>query len=209
MELDELKSAWAQYDKKLEENLKLNEELLRKMNLEKTKKELQHPLIGEIVNIIALSLIILFIGSNTIKYLHELRFSIPGFISVAIALFGLTTTIMKTNKLLNIDYYGSSIIALQKEIASVNKFILTQRRIEYFLIPILIIAMTPIAFKIINNVDLYTRLTLFITEIVLILGVSFPITLWVNKYLYDKKFQNAKRFLEDIERFEREEIVNE
>ena len=48
-----------------------------------------------------------------------------------------------------------------------------------------------------------------VTEIVLILGVSFPITLWVNKYLYDKKFQNAKRFLEDIERFEREEIVNE
>jgi hypothetical protein len=30
MELDELKFVWAQYDKKLTENLKFNEELLKK-----------------------------------------------------------------------------------------------------------------------------------------------------------------------------------
>ena len=208
MELDEMKRAWAQYDKKLEENLKLNEELLRKMNLDKTRKELQKPLISEIVNMVALLLVILFIGSSTIKYSNELRFSIPGLITTIIAMFGLSTTIMKINKLLNIDYYGSSIISLQKEITTVNKFIVMQRRIEYILIPILSIAMTPIAFKVINNVDLYTRTTLFVTEIVLILGISFPLVLWINKHLYDKKFHNAKRFLEDIERFEKEETID-
>ena len=208
MELDEMKRAWAQYDKKLEENLKLNEELLRKMNLEKTRKELQKPLISEIANMVALSLVLLFIGSSTIKYINELRFSIPSFITTVIALFGLCTTIMKINKLLNIDYYGSSIIVLQKEITSVNKFIVIQRRIEYFLMPILAVTMIPIVFKIINNVDLYTRMTLFVTEIVLILGISLPLILWVNKHLYDKKFHNAKRFLEDIERFEKEETID-
>ena len=49
MELDDLKNAWTQYDKKLAVNLKFNEDLLRKMNLNNSKKELQKPLIYELI----------------------------------------------------------------------------------------------------------------------------------------------------------------
>jgi len=40
MELDILKEAWTTHNKKLDQNLKLNETLLRRLNLDNAKKEM-------------------------------------------------------------------------------------------------------------------------------------------------------------------------
>ena len=88
MELEELKSAWAQYDKKLTENLKLNEELLRKMNLEKSRKEMNTPLTYEISSFITGLIFILYIVSATIIHFNELKFLLPGIItSIIVAIW--------------------------------------------------------------------------------------------------------------------------
>jgi len=44
MELDDFKSMWAKYDKKLSANLKFNEELLRRMSIDKSKRVLLKPI---------------------------------------------------------------------------------------------------------------------------------------------------------------------
>ncbi len=41
-------------------------------------------------------------------------------------------------------------------------------------------------------------------EVVVIIGVSYPATIWINKHLYDRKFKNAERLLEELEKFEKE-----
>ena len=41
MELDELKIAWTQIDKRLSDNLKLNEDLLEKITLGKSKMKMK------------------------------------------------------------------------------------------------------------------------------------------------------------------------
>ena len=56
MELDELKSAWAQYDKKLSKSLELNVELLKKLNVDRSKSELQKPLRAEATGVVAMLL---------------------------------------------------------------------------------------------------------------------------------------------------------
>ena len=43
MELEDLKKAWSEYDKKLSENLKTNNELLKKMNLNNAKSSMDTP----------------------------------------------------------------------------------------------------------------------------------------------------------------------
>jgi len=61
MELDDLKNIWAQYDKKLSDNLKLNEDLLRRMNLDKSKQEMQKPLNYKIASVILNLFFLLFL----------------------------------------------------------------------------------------------------------------------------------------------------
>ena len=205
MELDDLKGAWAQYDKKLSENLKFNEDLLRKMNLNNSKREMQKPLIYELVNILVLFLLFVYVISASIRLINEPKFFIPGFIAALICIIGLITTVIKANRFANIDYYGAPILKIQKDIAQLNRLVLRFRRYELGLLPILIIPLLPLLFKSIHNIDIYQNIKLFTFEIVAILGISYPATIWINKHLYDRKFKNAERLLAELEKFEKEE----
>ena len=204
MELDDLKGAWEKYDKKLTENLKFNEELLRKMNLNNSKSEMQKPLIYEIVGVAVSFLLIVYVVGSSIRFINEPKYCIPGFVSAITGLILFIFAIIKTNKFLSIDYYGSSVLKLQKDITTLNKLVLQLRKFELILFPLLILPLLPILFKAIHNMDIYKNIKLFAIEIILILGIGFPLTLWINKHLYDEKVKNAERFLKEIDNFESE-----
>lgn len=205
MEFDELKSAWTLYDKKLTENLKLNEELIRKMNLNNSKKELQKPLISELVGIIILPLFILYVGVSSIRYIDEPKYCIPGFISLAIGLVYLTFGIYRANRFLNIDYYSSSALKMQMDIAKLKKLVLHLRKYELLLIPIFVISILPILYKAIHNIDIYQHIKFYAIVVIACSSIGFPLTIWINKYLYDKKIENVEKLLDDLNRFEKEE----
>lgn len=204
MELDDLKGAWERYDKKLTENLKFNEELLRKMNLNNSKSEMQKPLIYEIVGIAVSSLLIVYVAATSIRFINEPKYCIPGFVSAITGLILFIFAIIKTNKFLSVDYYGSSVLKLQKNITTLNKLVLRLRKFELILFPLLILPLLPLLYKAIHNIDIYKNIKLFAIEIILILGIGFPFALWINKHLYDEKFKNAERFLKEIDNFESE-----
>jgi hypothetical protein len=204
MELDDLKSAWAQYDKKLAVNLKFNEELLRKMNLNSSKKELQKPLINELLSVAVMFILIVYVVASSIRFIDEPKYCIPGFISALLVLVFLLFAIIKANKFLSIDYYGSSVLKLQKDIATLNRLVLRLRKFELVLFPLLVLPLLPLLFKTIHNIDLYQNIRLLSIEIILILGIGFPLTFWINKHMYDKKFKNTERLLQEIEKFESE-----
>ena len=205
MELDDLKKSWTEYDKKLSDNLKFNEELLRKMNLNSSRRELQKPLLYEFGNVLILFSLIIYSISTSIKLFEEPKYLIPGIILGLIALAGLVFTIIKVNQFLSIDYYGSPIVKLQKDIASLKNTILKYRQIELIMLPILIALLLPLVFKTIHGIDLYQKFKLFSVEIIIILAISIPVTIWINKNLYDKKFTNVTRLLTELDKFEKEE----
>lgn len=130
-------------------------------------------------------------------------------IGSVIGLFYLISALIKANKFVQLDYYNTDVIGLQKEIAELSSLILRFRKIELGLLPFLVIAILPIAFKSIHNIDIFSNIKLFIIEIAFILGISFPVGIWTNRNIYDKKIRNAKQFLRDIERFEGDEKEGE
>ncbi len=205
MELDELKSAWTQYDKKLTENLKLNEELIRKMNLNHSKKEMQKPLFSELLNLTTMFICVVYFTASSIRFINEPKFCIPGFIIVALCLVIVVFSVIKTNRILNIDYYGTSLIELQKDISNLKKLILILRKYEFYSILIFLIVIFPISFKSILNIDIYQNIKLYAIEVIMASCISFPLTIWINKYLYDKKIENVEKLLDDLNRFEKEE----
>ncbi len=204
MELDELKQLWTEYNTKLSANLKLNEELLRKMNLSKARQELQRPLVSEVITIVIVFLAVIFVTGFSIRVISEIQYSVPGLIGVIIGMMYVVFSTMKVNRFLKIDYYNLPVVKLQRELSDLNRFIIRFRRIEFIMLPFLVLAILPVAFKTVNNIDIYSNIPLFIFEVCFIIGISFLVGTWINRNIYDKKLKDAERFLKEIENFEKE-----
>jgi hypothetical protein len=202
MELDDFKAAWAQYDKKLTESLKLNEQVLRKINTQQSRLELQKPLTYEATG--AVMMIILEVVLVVWSLRVDQRIAIPGFIAAFIGLFYQAFAIIKTRAFLTINYYESSVVALQKQIAAVNTLVLRLRKLEILLAPFFIVAAVPLMYKVIHGIDVYQNPGSFWIGLAIIFIVSVPLTVGVNRYLYDKKFAHADKLLKEISRFEEE-----
>jgi hypothetical protein len=205
MELEELKSVWAQYDKKLTQNLKLNEELLRKMNLEKSKKEMNTPLFYEIISVIVGVIFLLFIASATIRYSYDLKFLLPGIITSIIIAIWVYNSISKIKLLTNIDYYYSPIVELQKSINTFKLKYQKSKKFELYSFPAFAIAAFPILGIAMRNFDIYEHPIRFIVGIVLALLLGYSGQIWLYKNLYEKKIRNTTKFLVELSKFEQEE----
>lgn len=205
MELDNLKTAWAEYDKKLTENLKFNEELLRKMNLESSKKEMNTPLTYEIFSFATGIIILIYIVSSTIRFSNEPKFLLPGLVaSITFAIYVYLSAV-KIKLLSNIDYYFSPVIELQKAVNIFKHKYLQFKKYELYVFPIFTISSAPILAKALRNFDLYEHPTRFIIAIVLSLILYYPLAFWFYRDIFDKKLRNTSSFLDKLSRFEKEE----
>lgn len=204
MELDELKTVWTQYDKKLKENLKFNEELLRKMNLEKSKKEMSAPLTYEIFSLATGVIFLIYIVSATIRFSNELKFLLPGIITTLTFVIYLYLSVIKIRLLSNIDYYFSPIIEIQKAVNTFKHKYMQFKKYELYVCPVFAISVSPILAKALRNLDLYDHPTRFIIAIVLSLILYYPLAIWFYKNLFDKKVRNTNMFLNELIKFEKE-----
>lgn len=205
MELDDLKNAWTKYDKRLTENLKFNEELLRKINLDRSKREMSTPLYYEFFTIIGGGILVLFILSSTLRFADNLVLLLSGILTIAMCLFGSVFTMQKINLLSKIDYYNSSILDLQKALAKVKKKYLQYKRGEIFLFPIFTLLAIPIVAKGLRNFDILAHSERYFIAIISALALGYPILIWIYKNWYEKQLQNADEFLKELNRFEKEE----
>lgn len=132
-------------------------------------------------------------------------FSVPGFVASAIALVYLIFSILKIRKSQKIEYYGTPVVRLQEAITQLQMRILLLRKFELILLVPFIVTALPILFIAIHGIDLYAHVGWFIFEIVIAIGVGVPLTIWLNRHLYDKKIEAAKRMLSDLQHFKSEE----
>ena len=205
MEIDELKTVWAKYDKKLTENLKLNGELLRKMNLDKSKREMNTPLNSEIMGVVIGGIFLAFFLSATLRFSGEFKFFISGILTNAICIIITALSIKKIKLLSSIDYYNSSIVDLQKSILNFKRILIQYKKVELIGGFFLAIVMSPILVKALRNVDVYTNPWRYAGAAIFALIVGYPIGIWMYKNWYEKKIQNTEQFLKEIEKFEKED----
>ncbi|WP_282147551.1 hypothetical protein [Algibacter lectus] len=205
MELDDLKGAWAQYDKKLNENLKFNEELFKKLNLDKSKREMTTPLNYELFSVFINIGFILFFASSTFRYAGNTVLLISGVLTTLFMLLFLFFSIHRLRLMSAIDYYNSSVIELQKALSKMkNKFFL-YKRIEIFSFPFFTLAFLPIGAKAIRNFDILAHPTRFAIALVLGLVLGYTLALWIYKNWYEQKIKNTNDFINELNRFEEEE----
>jgi hypothetical protein len=204
MELDDFKSMWAKYDKKLSANLKFNEELLRRMSIDKSKRVLLKPIYIFYTKVLIIFIFFVFVLNFSLGVIEQPIYCITGFTSAFISLIYGILTILKIKRYQGIEYSNSSIIELQLEIASLKIYILRLRKFELILIVPFLVSFMAICFKS-SGIDIYSNIRFFIIELVIALAMCVVLYFWYNKYLYVRKLNEAEQYLKEIERFKFEE----
>jgi len=202
MELDDLKGAWAQYDKKLSENLKFNEELFKKLNLDNSRREMSTPLNYEIGSVIISVVALIIVTSWTIQFGSDFVYLTSGLLSILSFITMLGFAIVKVRLLSNIDYYHSPVVELQKSLYRFKNKYFSLKKFEFALFPFYLVFIMPICAKGLRNFDLMAHPARFIIAFVLAIGIGFPVAIWIYKHKYEKNIQNATIFLNELTKFE-------
>jgi len=206
MELDILKEAWTTHNKKLDQNLKLNETLLRRLNLDNAKKEMNKPLLMELVNTSFQFLVTCYVLILSFQMSEDSLFSIPGFISVLLAVGFMTMGIIRIKKMLNLDYDNTSIVTLQKKLAQTKVLVLKFRKIEYLMLPFYTITLAPILLKGLLDQDIYSMIQQTYMQVIVAIGIVVIVllTLWSNKFYYDRKLKSDEQSLFELIKYEKD-----
>jgi hypothetical protein len=202
MELDDIKKAWTSYDEKLNKNLKLNEEFLRELNLDKSKREMNAPFYYESTSLIIAGLLIIVISGYTYRYASEIVYLISGLLSILFCLIEFVFSFQKLKILTRIDYYNMSVIDLQKNVLTFKNKYLQYKKIELTYTPLFVVSLIPILGKGLRGFDFFSYYTMYIFITIIVLIISYPILIWIYKNLYDKKLKNTLQFLKELEVFE-------
>jgi hypothetical protein len=64
------------------------------------------------------------------------------------------------------------------------------------------VLLVPVLFMAVHHRNVYTDLKLLVFVIAVPIGVGFPLTVWINRRLYDTKMHNVEKLLEEIREFE-------
>ena len=120
MELEELKSLWSDYDKKLNKNLKLNLNILKELNLDKTKSNMRKMMIRRIAETLCFLITVIalfnFIAAN-------FSLSAPTISACILNIFciiGLAGSIGQIALVGMIDYSGP-VTSIQKQLSQLLK----------------------------------------------------------------------------------------
>jgi len=197
MDLDELKNNWKNYDTMLEEHLILDQNALRKRNLDKSQDALFKPYAHEISNVIVVLLTTVFVLNSSLNHLDELHFSVPGLIGVFLGSLHIYFSIVKAWKISRLDF-ELPIINIQKKISRLTILIFRLQKFEVLILPFFIISVLPITFWVIQNRDLYTHWGFFVFSATFIIGFSLLGMRWVHRHLYDQKIKQVQSLLAEI-----------
>ena len=223
MELHDLQQMWNDHDKKLDKTLRLNMELLRKINFDKARFRIRSLFIIKLVEMVLMMFTFNYLLSFIIKYFTSPQFSLPALIiEAAIILYFITDIrMLATIHHLQLKNNDEAIAPLQKSAATLKLLIARAKGYALFLIPCYPVLMIVIG-KIFLNID-FTNAALkgyFISNVVAG-ALLLPFFIWIFRELNQKEItknwvkkllpgsgwylvNDAVSFLNEIERFEGE-----
>lgn len=186
MEIDEIKSMWKNYDEKLERSWQLNLKLLRNSNLDKAKSKLRSILL---LNVFTLGLsFLLQFGLLSFIWQHSESLHYVCAAAILICWLGLVSysAIQQLKMILEMDY-AAPVLQIQKRLLILRLAILKYFRLTVLIIP-LYIAFMIVGFELIMGFDIYTfaNPNWWWSQVILSIGVFFPLTLWLYKKLSPK-----------------------
>lgn len=223
MELHELRQMWSEYDKKLDNSLKLNNQLFRELKLDKAKSKLR-----SLMNIKIAELIIqLIMGGYLIRYMIRSEGKLPFMITALVLLsFVAVGMLLSLKQICIIEQikrgYSGAIAPLQKKLERLKILLVQYVKWSYLPIPLSPL-FTVLGAEIWFGYDFFTHKSSDFWMWSIAIGLLLiPFVVWLDyqlsqkriKPFWAKNFLNgsgwsqinaANTFLKEIEDFEKEE----
>jgi hypothetical protein len=197
LDLDEMKQQWAQHDKKLDESIRLNRQVLSALSLKGARSALQRMTLGLALETAAWSAIVIALGGFIYDHSGALRFALPGTALDLFAIGMLGGTIRQIVAAQSIEY-GQPVAAIQKQLEALR--VLRIRFTQWALLAGTVV-WAPFAIvvgKVLLGIDDYSQAWLAVN---VLFGLSLiPLAFWVSKRFADR-IQNSpllQRLMRDI-----------
>ena len=203
MEIEELKKIWEEENNILANKVRLNQEAIKKMNLQSALSTfnvfLKISIVGRNLALVYF-MISMVVGFMVLEQYH---YSIPVFIGGLLMLWSFFhhLALEKYKKA-----YNSSVVELQKSIENFRIHSVKSGPYDLFVVMAWALSLAPVHLAYINKINIYTEMenllrpALFIGGFLLFL---FLFSAWVYKF-YDKKLRSSENRLEEIIAFEKE-----
>jgi hypothetical protein len=154
-DLDSLKEKWAEYDRKLEDVIRLNRRILTATTMNRARSSLQRVALFLAVETVIWFVIIVALGSFTHKHIAMPRFALPAIVLDLYAIANLVFLIRQIAAALGIDY-GMPVSVIQGRLEAMRML-----RIRYIQVSVLagVLVWTPlviVALKALLEVDAYS-----------------------------------------------------
>jgi hypothetical protein len=199
MNLDEVKSAWNEYDKSLEQN-KINVKLLKTVSVDRMQGLLRSFKIGIIVEIVINFLFFRYMVGLMIEYIETPVYWISALI-IALLSLGMLVWNIYAIVSLAIIRYDDSIAKLQKKLETLhaqNHF--RHTTLQYILFPLVMAILVIIGLKALGFI-VSDHLDIIFYGVIGSL-IVLPFVVWIIKRFPDTEMEKAIGFLKEIRKFE-------
>ncbi|MBN2894143.1 MAG: hypothetical protein JXL97_19890 [Bacteroidales bacterium] len=204
MELEDLKKAWSEYDNKLSENLKTNNELLKKMNLNNAKSSMDTPKRYEMINVVLGFVFVLLVINYVIKFSSDYKLLISGILTSIWAISSFILSVRLLNSVTKVDFNKDSILKIQKQLIEYKKRFFGAKRFMTFTGPLFVIVSVPLISRVLAGVDIFKLPGVYFIAVAMALLIGYPVSVWINKNWYENKIIDTDRFLDELNSFEKE-----
>ena len=198
MDLDELKEKWINYDRKLDESLRLNRQLLQAMKLPRAKSALQRLAMLLSLESVLWLVGIVALGQFIYRNITMMRFALPAALLDLYAIANFAVLIAQIASALQIDY-DKPIAVIQKQIEALRVL-----RIRYiqgsvvggfivwvpFVIVVLKMFLGIDAYRVFGTAWLLANVLFGLVPIVLAIWVSKKLCRTIGRYPRIQKFMN-------------------
>lgn len=202
MDLDDLKKEWVKHSQQLENNLNLNEKLLKTMRLDKSQQQLQSIYKYEVFGLLAYALIIVFALVFSVQNMAEMNFLLMGVLAAIFSLVYIGLGIYKIRSYHQIDFSEDAIVNVQKSYNQFKVKLFKSRKWELIIMPFFVFITLAAGLKMAYNHDVFSNLPDLFLRIAIIVVIGGPIIYWSYKYFYDDKLKIAEQALSKLDEFE-------
>ncbi|MDQ3393790.1 MAG: hypothetical protein M3512_06720 [Bacteroidota bacterium] len=199
MDIEEMKKYWDEEDAKLKYKLKLKEDMLMKMKLDKVVGELDKMInVSVLGRNLAFVYFLISLWYSSANF-NDFEYSIPGIVGGLLMLWSFVHHL----KIKKPQYFQMSLIELQKTIRNFREHTAASSKYDIGIVFIWYITLIPVILKSIFGLSIWKEPLFFayIFWVFLIVAVLLVFSIWIYKK-YDEKLKESENYLDEILEFE-------
>ncbi len=204
MELEYLKNIWKEQDLKLNENVKLNEKILKNTFTQDANGVIENLLKWEYFSLIEFVVFFLFMGISTYKFMDDWRFLLSG-IFINAFFVGCIAVSTRSIRILNsIDLFSQSIVDTKQVILKFKKRVNYFVKTFLFIVPPVVVTFLLLGVRFVRNINLFDYPVFFAILSTCIIVMGYIIIFISHRILYLRKFKLIENSLAELEEFKAE-----